>query len=92
MDEFNALQSEAPEKRHPEDDSESASEPDSDSETVRLNRAEVEGEKCQSGGGRGIPGTGDRDMLFKHSSHLSGSFQTVCSPFFYSFYLPPSSG
>jgi len=87
MDEFNALRNEAPEKRHPEDDSESASEPDSDSETVRLNRTEGEAAKSQSGGGRGIPGTGDRDMLFKHSSHLSGSFQTVCLPFYSSFFF-----
>ncbi|CAZ85303.1 unnamed protein product [Tuber melanosporum] len=74
MEEFNDLKSEARAKHHPEDDSESPSEPDSDSETVRLNRAEKE-EKGQSVGGS-IPGTGDRDMMFKHSSHLSGSFQT----------------
>ncbi|PUU80782.1 thioredoxin-like protein [Tuber borchii] len=76
MDEFDALKSESPAKHHPEDDSESTSEPDSDSETVRLNRAEEEEEKSQSSRGRSIPGTSDRDMMFKHASHLSGSFQT----------------
>ncbi|RPA98171.1 thioredoxin-like protein [Choiromyces venosus 120613-1] len=77
MDEFNALKSEAPAKHHPEDDSESASEPDSDSENVRLNRAEKEEDgRRQTGGSGSIPGTGDRDMMFNHSSHLSGSFQT----------------
>lgn len=96
MDEFDALKSEASEKHHPEDDSESTSELDSDSEIVRLNRAEEEEEKSQSARGRSIPGTGDRDMMFKHSSHLSGSFQTVCFPFFYShffsFLLPLANG